>query len=394
GAGDLSTTASSNTFIGRSAGGSNTTGAFNVFSGAEAGSINVSGNDNIFIGYEAGANNNDGNQNVFIGTRAGFVNTVDRNTFVGYYAGTSNTTGLRSVFMGYQSGKAQTTGVNNTFIGYEAGTATTIAHDNTCLGYSAGWSNITGDANTLVGSFAGSNLTSQNNTLVGAYAGGQLITGNFNTFIGQGAGGSVTLGQHDTALGDGSGFSSPGIDDASAIGYTTLCNADNKVRIGNSSITVIEGQVDWTFPSDGRFKYNIQDLSVSGLDFIKKLRPVTYQFDRRKYEEHIMQELPDSVRAKRLASMEFNPSEEKTQTGFIAQEVEQTCKDLNYTFSGLHVPENKTDNYGIAYGSFVPVLVKAMQEQQAQIEEMKEIIQGLKAEVSALSPYPLMPSQK
>jgi hypothetical protein len=47
---------------------------------------------------------------------------------------------------------------------------------------------------------------------------------------------------------------------------------------------------------------------------------------------------------------------------------------MNYTFSGLHSPENDTDNYGIAYGSFVPILVKAIQEQQAEIEQLKERI--------------------
>jgi hypothetical protein len=42
------------------------------------------------------------------------------------------------------------------------------------------------------------------------------------------------------------------------------------------------------------------------------------------------------------------------QTGFLAQEVEQVCKKLGYEFSGLHVPESEVDNYGLAYGSFVP----------------------------------------
>jgi hypothetical protein len=44
-------------------------------------------------------------------------------------------------------------------------------------------------------------------------------------------------------------------------------NASNKIRIGNSSVTVIEGQVAYTFPSDGRFKTNVSE-NIKGLGFL------------------------------------------------------------------------------------------------------------------------------
>jgi hypothetical protein len=72
------------------------------------------------------------------------------------------------------------------------------------------------------------------------------------------------------------------------------------------------------------------------------------------------------------------------QTGFLAQEVEQACKDLRFEFSGLHVPTSAVDNYGIAYGSFVPLLVKAVQEQQEVIEAQTGKMEKLEAENAAM----------
>ncbi|MFZ1677411.1 MAG: tail fiber domain-containing protein, partial [Saprospiraceae bacterium] len=134
------------------------------------------------------------------------------------------------------------------------------------------------------------------------------------------------------------------------------------------------------FPSDARFKYNISDAHIPGLSFITKLHPVRYQFDTRKFDFHIMQNMPDSTRQKRMQELDQYRGVEKEQTGFLAQEVEEACHQINYTFSGLHVPENETDNYSIAYGSFVPLLVKAVQEQQAEIENLKQTIEALKSE--------------
>ena len=94
--------------------------------------------------------------------------------------------------------------------------------------------------------------------------------------------------------------------------------------------------------------------------------------------------LPDSIRQQRLADTDYSQSTALVQTGFLAQEVEQACKDLNFTFSGLHVPTSEVDNYGLAYGSFVPLLVKAVQEQQVQIEELKLENSAQAAEIERL----------
>jgi hypothetical protein len=65
-------------------------------------------------------------------------------------------------------------------------------------------------------------------------------------------------------------------------------------------------------------------------------------------------------------------------TGFIAQEVEKTARELGYDFSGVDKPQNEHSLYGLRYAEFVVPLVKAVQEQQKIIEEQKAEIEFLK----------------
>ncbi len=72
-------------------------------------------------------------------------------------------------------------------------------------------------------------------------------------------------------------------------------------------------------------------------------------------------------------------------TGFIAQEVEQAAKKLNYDFSGVDAPKTEKSFYALRYGDFVVPLVKAVQEQQKQIEEQQKQIEELKALVQSIT---------
>jgi len=64
-------------------------------------------------------------------------------------------------------------------------------------------------------------------------------------------------------------------------------------------------------------------------------------------------------------------------TGFLAQEVEQAAKTAGYDFSGYAAPKNQWGLYTISYEQFVVPLVKAMQEQQQQIEALKKQVEAL-----------------
>lgn len=118
-------------------------------------------------------------------------------------------------------------------------------------------------------------------------------------------------------------------------------NPQHPLHMGSGAHVTSAGT--WTNASDLRLKTNVVD-SKYGLDEVLKLRSVDY---------------------------EMKANGEK-QVGFIAQEVKKVVPEV---VSG---DENSETMMGISYGNLVPVLVNAIKEQQAQIEEMKKEIEELK----------------
>jgi len=70
--------------------------------------------------------------------------------------------------------------------------------------------------------------------------------------------------------------------------------------------------------------------------------------------------------------------------GFIAQDVDKLLKEKGYSLSVVHTPTNATDNYSIAYGELVVPLVKAVQEQQKMIDELKKKNELMEQEIQLL----------
>ena len=71
-----------------------------------------------------------------------------------------------------------------------------------------------------------------------------------------------------------------------------------------------------------------------------------------------------------MPAEDISKQEQIKYTGFIAQEVEQAARDLNFDFSGIDKPATEKSTYGLRYGEFVVPLVKAVQEQQLLIEQL------------------------
>src|SRR5262249_9693084 len=63
------------------------------------------------------------------------------------------------------------------------------------------------------------------------------------------------------------------LNNATAIGAGAIVDGSNKIRLGNTAVTIIEGQVDFTFTSDQAKKENF--LPVDGEEVLKKLRGLT-----------------------------------------------------------------------------------------------------------------------
>ncbi len=270
-----------------------------------------------------------------------------------------------------------TTGNNNTGVGAVSLGNNTGGHNNTGLGYSSLASNTLGTNNTGIGrsSLQGS-TNGDYNTAVGY---GALITQTSNGYYNTGVGGltlfTVTSNATgNTAVGYGADLSSSsGMTNSTVIGYNAIVNANNKVRIGNTTVTVIEGQVAFSVSSDGRFKFNVKE-DVKGLDFINKLRPITYQTDTKKIDEHHMKHMSDDVCKKRLEGVDHKDSTKIRHTGFIAQEVEQAAKDCGYNFDGVNKPQDENGTYGLSYSQFVVPIIKAIQELSSGTTQTKNSI--------------------
>ena len=112
-------------------------------------------------------------------------------------------------------------------------------------------------------------------------------------------------------------------------------------------------------------KKNIEK-NVPGLEFIMQLEPVTYNFDFDGLNT-ATKTLPDSEKITTV-----NPNTNVRFTGFIAQDVEKAAKSIGYDFSGVDKAQNENDFYGLRYSEFVVPMVKAIQEQQSQIELLKK----------------------
>jgi type II secretory pathway pseudopilin PulG len=177
-----------------------------------------------------------------------------------------------------------------------------------------------------------------------------------------------TTGANNTALGYLADVSTAALSNATAIGANAKVNASNKIRFGSTTVTKVEGPVSYTV-SDGRFKKDVQQ-NVIGLEFIKRLRPVTYTFDTEEFTKFLIQDAPDSAKREYL-KQDFTESKNILHSGFIAQEVEKAAKEVGYNFNGVGIPQNNKDNYSLAYAQFVMPLVQGMQEQQAIIEKLQ-----------------------
>ncbi|MBK9462111.1 MAG: tail fiber domain-containing protein [Sphingobacteriales bacterium] len=163
------------------------------------------------------------------------------------------------------------------------------------------------------------------------------------------------------------------------IGYLvgTSASASNMVEIGNTSVSVIRGQVGFTTYSDARIKENIQP-DVPGLAFISQLKPVTYNLNVRRQNQMMYGTAkPDTT------DWEGKYDIEKIRmTGFLAQDVEKAAQNAGFDFSGIVKPQNEHDLYSLRYAEFVVPLVKAVQEQQAIIETQGKTIEVLQAKAN------------
>ncbi len=372
------TTGSGNTALGKDALFKNTTGSANTAVGANSLNANTTGSDNIAVGNGTLFRNTTGADNTAVGLVAMGQNiNGNQNTAVGSSALNFNTSGSANTAVGERAIVNNTTGGSNTAVGQRSLSFNSIGSGNTALGSLALRSNVNGNNNVAVGLQSLSiNSGGSQNTVVGNNAMDFNTTGVNNTAIGFQAMRNNTTGILNTAIGGRAGVSTGNLSNATAIGFDAIVNASNKIRLGNAAVSVIEGQVPISTPSDGRFKTDVKE-DVSGLNFIMQLRPVTYHFNTKQFDIFIQKEKKNNEAM--AAKIDYTESQNILHTGFIAQEVERAAKKSGFKFDGLIVPKNENETYSLSYAQFVVPLVKGMQEQQKIIEELKKQVEVLKA---------------
>jgi hypothetical protein len=395
-----------NLFIGQYAGNFSLSASNCLAIGRSAGGALTTGNHNTILGHYAGLDVSEGIGNILIGSETGIsLQTGNSNTIIGYAAGTSLTTGSNNIFIGTTAGAFETgsnklyiessqadsanalifgnfatnkLSVNGTLITKDSlfaanilttGTFTlpnSTAAEGIIYRGSSPWLHNFGTGNVFLGKYAG-NLTlsgSSYNTAIGDSTLSSITTGSYNVALGSGALKFITSGSENTAV----GYAASCVADESntvAIGYQATADKSNQVRLGNDGITSLycmgaylgtvnsnnvglyadeNGQIGY-LPSSARYKDNITDLA--DVNWMYDLRPVNFTYKTDELD--------------------------KIQYGLIAEEVEKVNPDFVHYNSDGQVET-------VSYNQLIAPMIKALQEQNNNIEELKGEIDVMKAE--------------
>jgi len=378
---------------------SNTSGSYNTAFGTQSLYLNPSGgpigDQNTAVGYGALFGNYGNVGNTAVGFGALYINSGNLNTSVGYQAlfnggGGSNTAvGAQALYSG--GGNSNTafgaralynslsSASFNTATGFEALINNVSGSYNTASGYQALHNNLSGQFNTAFGAEAlFSNTTNSQNTSVGNFSLLSTTASDGNTALGFLAGGSWDNGYYNVFIGSSADANGSDYYNTIALGYSTIVTAPNMMRVGNFATTSIGGPVGWSTISDGRAKKNIQE-NVPGLSFITLLRPVSYNLDQSAMDRIIQPPVQTHADKKGISktvppeiAAAYREKEQIVYSGFVAQEVEQAAKSINYNFSGVDAARNDKDLYSLRYADFVVPLVKSVQELSARNDQLKK----------------------
>jgi len=246
-------------------------------------------------------------------------------------------------------------GVYNSGVGYGALESVTTGNFNTAFGHLALNKLTTGGSNAALGTSTLENATTTSSTLgIGDGALRFLTSGSDNVAIGSNAGTfdknsnqlntinqSVLIGRLITPT-------ATSINEI-ILGYAAVGQGSNSIMLGNSSVTnAYCYDTSLSSPSDFRDKTNIENLQT-GLDLIMSLRPVKFQWNMRDYGKVGYKDI-----------------------GFIAQEALDVQNVNNEADNIKLVSDENKNQLSMQSGNLIPILVKAIQDQQAQIELLKQ----------------------
>jgi uncharacterized coiled-coil protein SlyX len=319
--------------------GSNTSlGAANGFfwglsgnSGTNAANNFIGTTDNQPLVFKAGVGNQGGRRVGFIGWAA---------------AGNMNSIGLGALdSIDVNSGAANQ---SNAF-GYRTLHGLIAGAGNNAFGSQALEKTKTGYYNTAVGGTTLQNSTGSSNTAIGYSAGWSLTAGDSNIFIGYNAQPPVTTGSNQLSIGNTIYGRNVGVANPQISINTTTPPANFTFWVNG----LAGGTTSWSLSSDRRLKTNIADIGY-GLQDVMKLKPVRYVYKNKPEEKRV---------------------------GFIAQDLQTVVPEAVH---GTEGDISKGEVLTVSYDDMIPILTKAIQEQQAVIEKQQAQIEALQKEMTEL----------
>jgi hypothetical protein len=345
----------------------------NTAVGFQAFEINGGGYENAVVGASA-LHTGAGNYNVAIGSVAlkdnGFSTA---NVAIGAYALTANATGGHNVAIGYQSMFSNSSGSSSISMGENSAYRNTTGNENVALGYYALYNNHVSSRNIVIGNSSFYNYDGTGdgwNTIVGSYTGGGITTGVNNTIIGSLVNSLPSNLSNNIIIADGAGNRRINVDSAgnTGIGTTTPSTTlqvagqitpatDNAYDLGDAALrfTAVYAVNGTIQTSDVREKKDVQESDL-GLDFIQKLRPVSYRWK--------------------------NKTDSNLHYGLIAQETQKAIQDSKKSSQDETIVYRnpKRDLYGLNYSELIAPVIKAVQEIYSVVQGNSQEITVLKTE--------------
>ena len=206
------------------------------------------------------------------------------------------------------------------------------------------------------------------NVAVGHNSGASVTTGINNTLIGGLAGDAITTGSSNTFVGYALNRSAAGVNNELLFGSAINGGGANTVRLGtsagNATLNLDGSDTSWAAASDERLKKDVADSTV-GLSFINALRPVTFKWNAKNA-------IADTLPQYDADSSDPVYGVGKAHHGFIAQEVKAVIDANSDVVNGHGLwLEDPDGTQQVAPSALVPMLVKAIQELTARIEQLE-----------------------
>ncbi len=370
---------------------SNTSGLYNTARGYKSLYSNTSGSYNTASGNSALYNNETGSKNTALGCEAGFNGTGSGSVYIGFNAGYNNTSGNRLYIENTDSDTPLIYGEFDNDILMVNGKLTvngklgvgTSAPDVQLHVVGGSDASLAGGGYIVSGFTSGQNVVMDENEIMARNNGAisalhvQRDGGAFNLHYDNIESKQfVVASSGKTGIGENSPTSKLHINTAfGEDGLRVQITGETKLKVASNGGVVVGYNA--TSPT---FALQLQNLNASVKGWAIAYGWTTYSDDRLQTDQkvlayglkEVMQLQPKSYFHHDSETKEDGTfimvSSHKTHTfGFIAQELNEIIPEAVY------VPEDETKNlWAIDYEKLIPVLTKAMQEQQEIITETQE----------------------